>query len=252
MNRQERSGHELAIRDLGKSFVIDGRVHPVFGRLDLDIERGEFVVIVGESGSGKTTLLRIIAGLEAADCGSVAVNGKVVGGVGSERLMVFQEPRLLPWLTVRKNVSFGLELRARPRQAIDRKVDDALRLVGLEAFASAYPGQLSGGMAQRIGIARALVTESRDPAARRAARRPRRHDQNAHAARAGAALAEQRGNDDHGDPRHRGSRIPCRQDRRHGGWSRGFRRGNCCPAVTATRPQRSRIRRDPQKSAVAI
>jgi len=116
-------------------------------------------VIVGESGSGKTTLLRIIAGLEAADRGSVAVNGSVVGGVGAERVMIFQEPRLLPWLTVRRNISFGLELRDWPRQAIGRKVDDALRLVGLGAFASAYPAQLSGGMAQRVGIARALVTD---------------------------------------------------------------------------------------------
>ena len=73
--------------------------------------------------------------------------------------MVFQEPRLLPWLTVRKNASFGLELRERPREAINRKVDEALRPVGLGAFASAYPGQLSGGMAQRVGIARALVTD---------------------------------------------------------------------------------------------
>src|SRR3984885_4598249 len=160
MSGQEHGGHGLVIRDLAKSFVIDGRVHSVFRELDLDIERGEFVVIIGESGSGKTTLLRIIAGLEAADRGSVAVNGKVVDGVGAERVMVFQEPRLLPWLTVRKNISFGLELRDEPRQAIDRKVDDALRLVGLGAFASAYPAQLSGGMAQRVGIARALVTDA--------------------------------------------------------------------------------------------
>jgi sulfonate transport system ATP-binding protein len=159
MSGRECAGHGLEIRDLAKSFVIDGRMHSVFRQFDLDIERGAFVVIVGESGSGKTTLLRIIAGLEAADRGSVAVNGKAVGGVGAERVMVFQEPRLLPWLTVRKNVSFGLELRDQPRQAIDRKVDDALRLVGLGAFASAYPAQLSGGMAQRVGIARALVTD---------------------------------------------------------------------------------------------
>jgi len=159
MSGQDRSGHGLEIRGLAKSFLIDGRIHPVFGQFDLDIERGEFVVIVGESGSGKTTLLRIIAGLETADRGSVAVNGKAIGGVGSERVMVFQEPRLLPWLTVRKNVSFGLELRDQPRPAITRKVDDALRLVGLGTFASAYPGQLSGGMAQRVGIARALVTD---------------------------------------------------------------------------------------------
>ena len=142
--QQQHGGHSLEIKDLTKSFVIDGRVHPVFRQFDLDIERGEFVVIVGESGSGKTTLLRIIAGLETADRGSVAVNGKVIAGVGSERVVVFQEPRLLPWLTVRKNVSFGLELRGRPREAISRKVDDALRLVGLGAFASAYPGQSSG------------------------------------------------------------------------------------------------------------
>jgi sulfonate transport system ATP-binding protein len=159
MGGRDRGDYGLAIRDLAKSFVIDGRLHPVFGRLDLDIERGEFVVILGESGSGKTTLLRIIAGLDAADRGSVMVNGKAVVGVGAERVMVFQEPRLLPWLTVRKNVSFGLELRNQPRQAIGRKVDEALRLVRLGAFASAYPSQLSGGMAQRVAIARALVTD---------------------------------------------------------------------------------------------
>jgi sulfonate transport system ATP-binding protein len=159
MSGQDRGGHGLKIRDLAKSFVINGRVHAVFRQLDLSIERGEFVVIVGESGSGKTTLLRIIAGLEAADRGWVAVNGKAVDGVGTERVMVFQEPRLLPWLTVRRNVSFGLELGDRPRLATDRKVDEALRLVGLWTFASAYPSQLSGGMAQRVGIARALVTD---------------------------------------------------------------------------------------------
>ncbi|HWB49494.1 MAG TPA: ABC transporter ATP-binding protein [Stellaceae bacterium] len=159
MSGREHGSRGLEIRDLAKSFRIDGRMHSVFRQLDLDIERGEFVVIVGESGSGKTTLLRIIAGLEAADSGSVAVNGKAVEGVGAERVMVFQEPRLLPWLTVRKNVGFGLELRGRPREAIDRRVDDALRLVGLGTFAAAYPGQLSGGMAQRVGIARALVTD---------------------------------------------------------------------------------------------
>jgi sulfonate transport system ATP-binding protein len=152
------AGHSLEIRDLAKSFVIDGREHRVFRRIDLRIEPGEFVAIVGESGSGKTTLLRIIAGLEAADAGSVAVGGKRVDGVGNERGVVFQEPRLLPWQTVRKNVSLGLELRHLPRRVIDRRVDAFLELVGLDGFASAYPSQLSGGMAQRVGIARALAT----------------------------------------------------------------------------------------------
>jgi sulfonate transport system ATP-binding protein len=134
-----------------------GRIQSSAG-FDLAIERGAFVAIVGESGSGKTTLLRIIAGLEAADAGSVMLGGREVHGVGSERGMVFQEPRLLPWLTVRRNVSLGLELRGLPRLVIDQRAGDFLDLVGLGKFAQAYPGQLSGGMAQRVGIARALAT----------------------------------------------------------------------------------------------
>jgi sulfonate transport system ATP-binding protein len=154
----EKPEPALVIKGLAKSFVIDDRAHPVFSGVDLAIESGEFVAIVGESGSGKTTLLRIIAGLEAADAGSVMLGDKRVHGVGTERGMVFQEPRLLPWLTVRKNVALGLELRGLPRPAIERAVREFLDLVGLEKFASAYPGQLSGGMAQRVGIARALAT----------------------------------------------------------------------------------------------
>jgi NitT/TauT family transport system ATP-binding protein len=158
MDGYRRIEHSLEIRDLEKSFVINGRIHPVFRRLDLEIERGAFVAIVGESGSGKTTLLRIIAGLETADRGSVAVGGRCVNGVGTERGMVFQEPRLLPWLSVRRNVSIGLELRDLPQAEIERRVDAFLGLVGLAGFASAYPSQLSGGMAQRVGIARALAS----------------------------------------------------------------------------------------------
>jgi ABC-type nitrate/sulfonate/bicarbonate transport system ATPase subunit len=159
MSEPRRAGRGLEIRALSKSFVINGRAHPVLSQVDLDIAPGEFVVIVGESGSGKTTLLRIVAGLESPDRGAVAVNRRAVDGVGAERVMVFQEPRLLPWLSVRKNVSFGLELHNRRRGDVERKVDAALQLVGLSAFASAYPSQLSGGMAQRVGIARALVTD---------------------------------------------------------------------------------------------
>lgn len=158
MTDQEKTMRGLEIRDLTKSFAINGRSHAVFSSVDLNIEPGEFVVIVGESGSGKTTLLRIVAGLETADAGSVTVNGERVSGVSGDRGMVFQEPRLLPWLTVRQNVNIGLELRRLPRAAIDRRVDEFLALVGLREFASAYPRQLSGGMAQRVGIARALVT----------------------------------------------------------------------------------------------
>jgi sulfonate transport system ATP-binding protein len=149
--------HSLEIRGLAKSFFLNGRWRSVLDRIDLDIDSGEFVAIVGESGSGKTTLLRIIAGLENADTGSVAVGGKPIAGVGRERGMVFQEPCLLPWLTVRRNIGLGLELRDLPRATIDETVDEFLDLVGLGSFATAYPSQLSGGMAQRVGIARALA-----------------------------------------------------------------------------------------------
>jgi sulfonate transport system ATP-binding protein len=149
--------HGLEIRDLTKSFVINGSRHLVFSGIDLLIEPGEFVVIVGESGSGKTTLLRIVAGLETADSGSVLLSGRRVDGVNSECGIVFQEPRLLPWLVVQRNVSIGLELRRLPRAVIERTVAQFLDLVGLRDFASAYPSQLSGGMAQRVGIARALA-----------------------------------------------------------------------------------------------
>jgi sulfonate transport system ATP-binding protein len=159
MSRTDRATHNLEIRNIAKSFMIDGRIHSVFSRFDLDIEPGEFIAIVGESGSGKTTLLRIIAGLETADAGSVLLGGRWLDGVGKERGMVFQEPRLLPWLTVRKNVGIGLELRKLPRLVVDRTVTEFLELVGLGNFGAAYSSQLSGGMTQRVGIARALVTE---------------------------------------------------------------------------------------------
>jgi ABC-type nitrate/sulfonate/bicarbonate transport system ATPase subunit len=158
MNGYQSPAHGLEIRDLAKSFVINGETHRVFSRLDLAIAPGEFVVIVGESGSGKTTLLRLIAGLDKPDQGMIALGGRRVTGVGTERGMVFQEPRLLPWLTVQKNVSVGLELRGDRPAEIRSKVGALLGLVGLARFASAYPSQLSGGMAQRVGIARALAT----------------------------------------------------------------------------------------------
>lgn len=157
MTASRATSHSLEIRDLAKSFVINGNRLAVFRGIDLTIEPGELVVIVGESGSGKTTLLRIVAGLETADEGSVVVGGRQVEGLNTECGIVFQEPRLLPWLVVRKNVSIGLELRKLPRAAIERTVAQFLDLVGLREFASAYPSQLSGGMAQRVGIARALA-----------------------------------------------------------------------------------------------
>ncbi|MBZ9850668.1 ABC transporter ATP-binding protein [Mesorhizobium sp. CA14] len=152
-------GGDVTIRDLSKSFAIGGRQLAVLRSLDLDIRSGECLVIVGASGSGKTTLLRILAGLERADGGAVAIDGKRIEGVGEERAVIFQEPRLLPWLTVLGNVAFGLEVRGIAKAEAEKRARFYIALVGLAEFSDAYPRQLSGGMAQRVGIARALTVQ---------------------------------------------------------------------------------------------
>jgi sulfonate transport system ATP-binding protein len=124
--------------------------------VSLDVAQGEIVGLVGTSGCGKSTLLRIIGGLERPTTGEVAVDGRPVHRPRPEIGLVFQEPRLMPWLTVEQNVRFGLYDRAKSEQASLAK--EALAKVGLSRFADALPRQLSGGMAQRTAIARALVT----------------------------------------------------------------------------------------------
>ncbi|TPI86577.1 ABC transporter ATP-binding protein [Mesorhizobium sp. B2-8-9] len=152
-------GGDVTIRDLSKSFALAGRQLAVLRSLNLDIRSGECLVIVGASGSGKTTLLRILAGLERADGGAVAIDGKRIEGVGEERAVIFQEPRLLPWLTVLGNVAFGLEVRGIAKAEAEKRARFYVDLVGLAEFSDAYPRQLSGGMAQRVGIARALTVQ---------------------------------------------------------------------------------------------
>ncbi|TGP19253.1 ABC transporter ATP-binding protein [Mesorhizobium sp. M1D.F.Ca.ET.184.01.1.1] len=152
-------GGEVTIRDLSKSFSLGGRKLAVLRSLSLDIRSGECLVIVGASGSGKTTLLRILAGLERADGGAVAIGGREIEGVGEERAVIFQEPRLLPWLSVLGNVAFGLEVRGVPKAEAEEQARFYIALVGLAEFSDAYPRQLSGGMAQRVGIARALTVQ---------------------------------------------------------------------------------------------
>ena len=150
---------EVTVRDLTKSFALNGNALTVLRNLDLDVRAGEVLAIVGASGSGKTTLLRVLAGLEAPDSGEVRIDGVPVKGVGNERAVIFQEPRLLPWLTVLGNVSFGLEVRGVSRTEAEARAFHYIRLVGLADYADAWPRQLSGGMAQRVGIARALTVQ---------------------------------------------------------------------------------------------
>jgi len=150
---------EVTIRDLSKSFTLNGRRLDVLRGIDLEIRGGEAIAIVGPSGCGKTTLLRVLAGLEEPDRGDVLIDGAPVHGIGNQRAVIFQEPRLLPWLTVTQNVAFGLEVRGTPAAQASDRARHYIRLVGLGGFEDAYPRQLSGGMAQRVGIARALTVQ---------------------------------------------------------------------------------------------
>ena len=125
--------------------------------VDMEIRENEFVCVVGPSGCGKSTLLNIIAGLERPTSGRVCVKGKEVVNPGSERGVIFQQYALFPWLTVKKNVKFGLKLRGVKEPELSVIADKYIRLVGLEEFGDSYPKELSGGMKQRVAIARAYA-----------------------------------------------------------------------------------------------
>jgi sulfonate transport system ATP-binding protein len=146
---------DLHLAGLSKGFSLSGGSVLALDGIDLDVPSGSFTSIVGASGCGKSTLLRIVAGLETSFDGSVCLGGQPAGGPGLDRGMVFQEHRLLPWLTVEQNVAFALN--GLPPAEAQALVARHLDLVGLTGFAKAYPSQLSGGMAQRVAIARALV-----------------------------------------------------------------------------------------------
>jgi sulfonate transport system ATP-binding protein len=143
----------LAIRGLRKRYADVG----VLAGLDLDVQPGEIVALVGPSGCGKSTLLRLIAGLDMDFSGEIVVGSQPVRGPSHAVGLVFQEPRLFPWLSVADNVGFGLKDRGSP--SAKQLVNETLGVVGLASFANALPKHLSGGMAQRVALARALVTE---------------------------------------------------------------------------------------------
>jgi NitT/TauT family transport system ATP-binding protein len=134
----------------GESFLAVSNV-------SIDIEKGEFVTIVGPSGCGKSTLLLLIDGLLAPTKGEILINGRRVEGPGKDRALVFQEFALMPWRTNERNTWFGLELQGKKREVLRQAASRFLELVGLKHFAQSYPHQLSGGMRQRVGIARALA-----------------------------------------------------------------------------------------------
>ncbi|WP_440466271.1 ABC transporter ATP-binding protein [Pseudomonas sp. YH-1] len=151
----------VSFRQVAKSFPVDGRELQAIERFDLEIADGEFIAIVGASGCGKSTLLRLLVGLDREFRGEIRIDGALIDGIGGERGIVFQEHRLFPWLNVEQNVALGLVNEPLSESGKASKVADYLELVGLTAFARAYPHQLSGGMAQRVAIARGLVASPR-------------------------------------------------------------------------------------------
>ncbi|MGB3292271.1 MAG: ABC transporter ATP-binding protein [Phormidesmis sp.] len=149
----------LEVCDLSKQFVTNKGKITALKALNLHVEQGEFVCVVGASGSGKSTLLRLIAGLEQPTEGKITVDYQPVIGPGADRGMVFQDYTLYPWMSVQKNVEFGLKLQGADAKTRREQASYYLQMVGLSQFARSLPKQLSGGMKQRVAIARALTSQ---------------------------------------------------------------------------------------------
>jgi len=151
----------LKVENVSKIFPAINKSHAVQALQDisLEVKTNEFVSILGHSGCGKTTLLNLIAGFEKPTSGRIECAGKEVKEPGAERAMVFQDYALFPWLTVRDNIAFGLNIKGIDSATINQKVDHFANLVGLGAFVESYPHQLSGGMRQRVSIARAFAVD---------------------------------------------------------------------------------------------
>jgi len=150
----------LSFRDVTLEYRGTGRTLRALDSFDLEVGPGEPVVVIGPSGCGKSTMLLLAAGLLQSTCGTVSVDGDRLSGPRRTTALILQEHGLLPWKTAEANAALGLRIRgAARREAVDR-AREALALVGLAAFADAYPGQLSGGMRQRVGLARAVALEA--------------------------------------------------------------------------------------------
>ena len=165
MKNSDRSsldtGEFLVVENLIKSYPApDGKETVVLNGIDLTIKENEFISVIGHSGCGKSTLLKIVAGLEKATSGLVTLEGKAIRKPGAERMMVFQHYSLLPWLTVRENIRLAVDevLKDATRPEKISIVNEHIAMVNLNAAADKYPDEISGGMKQRVGIARALAT----------------------------------------------------------------------------------------------
>jgi len=152
-----RKGH-VQIRDVSVRFGTKGQTTEAASRVSLEVKPGEFVSIIGPSGCGKSTLLNIVAGFITPSEGEALLDGQPIGGPGADRGVVFQQYSLFPWMTVRKNVEFGLKMKGLGQNQREAAARSLLGMAGLLAFENHYPDQLSGGMKQRVGIVRALAT----------------------------------------------------------------------------------------------
>ena len=150
----------LTLDHVSKSFakVETDEVTHALNNVSLTMESGEFVSLVGPSGCGKSTILRLVAGLIGPTTGKITVDGKEITGPSPDRGMVFQKPTLFPWLTVEKNIAFSLKMQGK-LQGNEDKVQRMIKVIGLESFKDDYPGQLSGGMAQRVALVRSLINQ---------------------------------------------------------------------------------------------
>jgi len=154
----EQSRGAIDIKNLGVVFNAGGNTVEAVSSVSMDVKPGEFVSLIGPSGCGKSTLLNIVAGFVKATSGDALLDGAAIRGPGSDRGVVFQQYSLFPWLSVRKNVEFGLKMKGVPAAQRVPQARTLLGLAGLLAFENHYPDQLSGGMKQRVGIVRALAT----------------------------------------------------------------------------------------------
>jgi len=154
------SATHIDVKRVNKVFKTDNREVVALRDINLQIPQGQFVCLLGPSGCGKSTLLNAIAGFSLPSSGEITANGQLITGPGPERGMVFQEYALFPWMTVEKNIAFGLEIKGMAQAEIKQRVDQLLGMLSLSDFRNRYPKDLSGGMRQRVAIARVLALDS--------------------------------------------------------------------------------------------